>query len=195
MPAAERLGVYGGTFDPVHIAHLVAAVEARHALGLDRLLMVVAPDPWQKEGRVVAPAALRYEMLEAAVADVPGLEASAIELERRGPTYTIDTVEVLQANEPSPEVFLVVGADVASRIDTWHRANELRERVTLAIVERDGVVAAEPAGWRAQHVVMPRIDISSTDIRDRVAHGRPIDVIVPAGAVRVLRAHGLYTRP
>jgi nicotinate-nucleotide adenylyltransferase len=195
MPDSPRLGVYGGTFDPVHIAHLVAAVEARHALSLDRMLMVVAPDPWQKEGRVVAPAALRYEMVAAAVADVPGLEASDIELHRSGPTYTIDTVTLLQEQQPDAQIFLIVGSDVASRVDTWHRAEELRTGVTLGVVSRDGVGRVEPEGWHVQHVAMPRLDVSSTDIRARVACGRPIDVLVPAAAVRVLRAHALYTRP
>jgi nicotinate-nucleotide adenylyltransferase len=190
----RRLGIFGGTFDPVHIAHLVAALEARCALELDRMLFVVAPDPWQKQGRVVAPAALRYEMVEAATADLPGLEASRIELDRPGPTYTIDTVDALQQQDNWAEVFLVVGADVAASIDSWHRAHELRARVTLGVVTRDGNELGVPEGWRAEHVAMPRIDVSSTDVRARVADGKPIDVIVPSGAVRVLRAHGLYTR-
>src|SRR5262245_2675638 len=118
MANRRRLGVFGGTFDPVHIGHLAAAVEARHALQLDRTLLVVAPDPWQKRGSVVAPAGARFEMVEAAVADIAGLEASSIELERDGPTYTIDTVETLQAGDDTTDVFLVVGADVAANIDT-----------------------------------------------------------------------------
>jgi nicotinate-nucleotide adenylyltransferase len=195
MPAAQRLGVFGGTFDPVHIGHLAAAVEARSALGLDRMLLVVAPDPWQKHGLVVAPAEVRYEMVEAAVTDLPGLEASRIELGRDGPTYTIDTVEALQEGDSPPELFVVVGADVAATIDTWHRADDLRGRVTLAVVTRDGNDCVVPDGWRAQQVAMPRLDVSSTDVRRRVAEGRPIDVLVPSGAVRVLRSHDLYTRP
>jgi nicotinate-nucleotide adenylyltransferase len=194
MPAAQRLGVFGGTFDPVHVAHLFAAVEARSALALDRMLLVVAADPWQKHASVVAPAQVRYEMVEAAVADVPGLEASRIELDRVGPTYTIDTVEALQAGNAPPEVFIVVGADVAASIDTWHRADDLRRRVTLAVVTRDGTECVAPDGWRVQPVAIPRLDVSSTDLRKRVADGRPIDALIPSSAVRVLRAHGLYTR-
>jgi nicotinate-nucleotide adenylyltransferase len=189
----ERLGLFGGTFDPVHIAHLAAAVETRSALALDRMLLVVAPDPWQKHGEVVAPAALRYEMVEAAVADVPGLEASRLELDRGGPTYTIDTVEALAGDGVQRDVFLVVGADVANTIGTWHRADELRALVTLAVVMRDGRARTAPDGWKVEHVSMPRLDVSSTDMRARVASGRPIDVFVPSAALRVIRAHGLYT--
>jgi len=186
--------VFGGTFDPVHIGHLAAAVEARSALQLDRTLLVVAPDPWQKQGQVVAPASVRYEMVEAAVADVPGLEASRIELDRDGPTYTIDTVDALQSEAGARDIYLVVGADVASTLDTWHRVDELRRRVTLVVVTREGSARVEPDGWRVHQLVMPRLDVSSTDIRARVADGRPIDVLVPPAAVRVLRAHRLYTR-
>jgi nicotinate-nucleotide adenylyltransferase len=194
MPPVERLGLFGGTFDPVHIAHLAAAVEAQAALALDRTLLVVAPDPWQKHGEVVAPAELRYEMVEAAVADLPGLEASRIELDRRGPTYTVDTVEALASDGTKRDVFLIVGADVANSIHTWHRAADLRAMVTLAVVTRDSNAHVVPEGWRVEHVAMPRLDVSSTDVRDRVASGRPIEVLVPSAAVRVIRAHGLYTR-
>jgi nicotinate-nucleotide adenylyltransferase len=162
-------------------------------LQFDRTLLVVAPDPWQKQGEVIAPASVRYEMVEAAVSDVPGLEASRIELDRAGPTYTIDTVDALQSQDGARDIFLVVGADVAATLDTWHHADELRRRVTLAVVTREGSTRVEPDGWRSQQIVMPRLDVSSTDIRERVADGRPIDVLVPPAAVRVLRAHRLYT--
>jgi nicotinate-nucleotide adenylyltransferase len=189
----QHVGLFGGTFDPVHIAHLVAATHARDTLALDRTLLVVAPDPWQKRDRVVAPAAVRFEMVEAAVADLAGLEASRIELERDGPTYTIDTVEALQ-RDSAVEIVLVVGADVARTIGTWHRAEELRERVTLGVVTRNGNERVAPEGWRVEHVAIPRIDVSSTDIRERVARGGTVDVLVPAAALRVLHAHALYTR-
>jgi nicotinate-nucleotide adenylyltransferase len=190
----ERLGVLGGTFDPVHIAHLVAAMEARDQLALDRVLLVVARDPWQKAGQVVAPAEVRFEMVAAAVDGVAGLEASRVELDRPGPTYTIDTVVELEA--PQRELFLVLGSDAASRLETWKRAPELRERVTLALVCRGAEDDCDDRldGWRVVSVAMPLLDVSSTDIRARVAAGRPIDFLVPAPAVRVLREHHLYTR-
>jgi nicotinate-nucleotide adenylyltransferase len=193
VPALQRVGLFGGTFDPVHIGHLVAATHARDHLALDRTLLVVAPDPWQKHGQVVAPAAVRHEMVAAAVADLDGLEASRIELDRDGPTYTIDTVDALQ-RDANVDIVLVVGADVAATIDTWHRADELRDRVTLGVVTRDGNEHVAPDGWRMRHVPMPRVDVSATDVRARVANGGTVDVLVPSAALRVLRAHALYTR-
>jgi len=182
----------GGTFDPVHVAHLAAACEARQQLDLARVLLVVAGDPWQKHGTVVAPAAARLEMVEAAIDGVDGLEPCRLEIDRDGPTYTIDTIETLHASDR--ELFLIVGAAVAARMHTWHRADELRSRVTLAIIERgDGSPAERPKGWRCEPVDFPRLDISSTDLRRRVAAGASVDFLIPPPAVRVLRARGLYT--
>jgi nicotinate-nucleotide adenylyltransferase len=188
---AERLGIMGGTFDPVHVAHLAAASAARNQLGLTRVLLVVAGDPWQKHG-VVAPAEARYEMVAAAIEGVEGIEASRIELDRPGLTYTIDTIEQLRA--PGRELFLIVGADVAATLHTWVRVDELQRLVTLAVVNRDdGVVARPPAGWKTRRVTMPRLDLSSSDLRRRIAAGEPVEFLVPLPAVRVLRARGLYT--
>ncbi len=188
----ERLGVLGGTFDPVHVGHLVAATAARHHLALTRVLLVVAGDPWQKHGEVVAPAEARYEMVAAAIDGAEGLEASRLEIDRPGPTYTIDTIDALQS--PDRELFLIMGADVAGRIDTWHRVDELRDAVTLAIVGReDAPPTAPPDRWKAVPVPMPRIDVSSTSLRRRIAEGAPVEFLIPLPAVRVLRAHDLYT--
>jgi len=188
----ERLGVLGGTFDPVHVGHLVAATAARHHLELTRVLLVVAGDPWQKHGEVVAPAEARYEMVAAAIDGVEGLEASRLEIDRPGLTYTVDTIETLQS--PDRELFLIMGADVAAKIDTWHRVDQLRHAVTLAIVGReDAAPAAPPDRWNAVPVPMPRIDVSSTSLRRRIAEGAPVEFLIPLPAVRVLRAHDLYT--
>jgi nicotinate-nucleotide adenylyltransferase len=187
----ERLGILGGTFDPVHTGHLVAALEARNQLDLDRVLLVVAGDPWQKQGTVVAPAAARYEMVAAAIAGLDGLQASRIEVDREGPTYTIDTVEALAG--PGRRLFLVVGADVATRLDGWHRADDLRQAVTIAVVTRGDDEAPVVSGWNAEAVTMPRLDISSTEIRRRIPADAPIDGLVPPGAVRVIRSRRLYT--
>jgi len=186
----ERLGVLGGTFDPIHVGHLVAAVEARHQLALDRVLLVVAADPWQKHGRVVAPAADRYALVEAAVDGVDALEPCAIEMERDGPSYTIDTVEQLAA--PDRALFLVVGADLVPTLDTWHRVDDLRRSVTLAVVGREGGRLASVPGWDVCTVTMPRLDVSSTDIRRRIAAGAPIEFLVPTAAARLIRERGLY---
>ncbi len=176
----------------MHVGHLAAAASARYELQLDEVMLVVAGDPWQKHGAVVAPAAARYEMVEAAIEGVEGLTASRIELDRPGSTYTADTVAALRS--PDRELFLIVGADVAERIDTWVRVDEIRDDVTLVFVAREGnAPPATPPGWRAVQVTMPRLDVSSTDLRRRVATGAPIEFLIPAPAVRVLRAHDLYT--
>jgi nicotinate-nucleotide adenylyltransferase len=195
--SCERVGVLGGTFDPIHIAHLVAALGARHALGLDRVLLVVAGDPWQKRSTVVASAADRLAMARAAIDGLDGLEVSAIEVERAGPTYTIDTLRALTAADR--ELFLIVGDDVAARLDSWHEADAVRSAATLVVVARDleptALDPATSAGRGARvDVQIPRLDIASSDLRGRVARGEPIDVLVPSGAVRVIRERRLYTR-
>src|SRR5580704_8367478 len=129
-----RIGIFGGTFDPVHVGHLVAATWAREALGLDRVLMVVANVPWQKAGRrVVSAAEHRFRMVQAAVAGVAGLEVSRLEIDRGGPSYTVDTVGELLATTPSARPYVIVGADVATELETWQRVAELRAAVTLVV--------------------------------------------------------------
>ncbi|MGH8978656.1 MAG: nicotinate-nucleotide adenylyltransferase [Acidimicrobiia bacterium] len=188
----ERLGIFGGTFDPVHIGHLVAALEARHQLALDRVLFVVAREPWQKHGTVVAPAEARFAMVQAAVAGVEGFEASTIELTRGGPSFTIDTVEQLAADDR--HLFLIVGTDAAAGLDTWERAADLRRAVTIAVMDRATDIAPAPLpGWDHRFVSMPRIDVSSTAIRERIAVGGPIEILVPDAAIRVIRERHLYT--
>jgi nicotinate-nucleotide adenylyltransferase len=166
------------------------AVAARHQLALDRVLIVVAGDPWQKRDRVVAPAEVRYEMLVAALDGTEGLEPSRIELDRAGPTYTIDTVEQLAA--PDRELFLVLGSDVAAGLPTWHRVDDLRDCVTLAIVDRDDAPFPDPIDWRVVRVAVPRLELSSTDLRRRIAAGEPVEFLVPTPAARILHARGLY---
>ena len=192
-PPAERLGVFGGTFDPVHVGHLAAAVNARHALDLDRVLLVVANQPWQKHARAVTPAADRFDVVEAAVTGVDGIEASPVEVERGGPSYTADTLEELSAGHRGAELFLVIGADVADDLDSWERVDAVRELATLVVVNRPGVRPTKPlSGWKAVSVEIPALDISSTDLRARAANGRPLDFLVPEPAVRLIRQRGLY---
>ena len=188
-----RIGVLGGTFDPVHVGHLTAAVNVRHSLALDRVLLVVANVPWQKaELRPVSPAEDRLAMVEAAVADIPRLSASRLEIDRGGPSYTADTVDELDRLYPGADLFLVVGTDVVEQLPTWERVDEVRDRVVLAVVTRPGARRAPAPGWRVEHVEIPSLDISSTDLRARAADGRPLDFLVPAAAVRVIRQRGLY---
>ena len=191
--SGERVGVFGGTFDPVHAGHVVVATETRAQLGLDRVLLVVAGDPWQKRGRVVATAADRLALATTAVAGIEGLEVSAIEIERGEASVTADTLEALSA--PGRELFLVLGADAVANMPTWRRLDETRHLATVVVVERAGDVHSEPpgAGWRVERVSIPRLDISSTDLRDRLGDGRPIDGLVPTEVVREIHRRGLYT--
>jgi nicotinate-nucleotide adenylyltransferase len=188
--SSERVGVLGGTFDPVHIGHLAVAVAVRHALGLDRVLLVVAGDPWQKRGSVVAAADDRLAMTRAAVAGLEGIEASGLEVDRPGPTYTVDTLREL--SDAQRELFLIVGVDVAAGLDTWHRVDEVRAAATLVVVSRAGE-SRRDAGIPV-HVRVPRLDVSSSDLRHRIATDEPIDVLVPPEVVRVIRERRLYTR-
>ena len=176
------------------MGHLAAAVNVRHALGLDRVLLVVANIPWQKAGeRSVTDAEDRYAVVAAAAEGLEGIEASRLEIDRGGPSYTADTLRELAGGYPGAELFLVVGSDVVSDLQTWERADEVGRRATLVAVARPGVkVSPPPPSWRMEVVEVPALDVSSTDLRARVAAGRPIDVLVPAGAVREIRGRGLY---
>ncbi len=201
-PRAERLGVLGGTFDPPHVGHLGAARGCLSELGLDRVLFVVANDPWQKSPtRAVTPAADRLAMVEAAVAGVPGLAVSTIELDRGGPSYTVETVEALAAaaggrGEPAPEQYLIVGADVVATLSTWHRAGELAGLVTLAVVSRPGVKTPTAVpGWRVVVVSGTEVDLSSSAVRDRAEAGVSLTGLVPPGVEQYIAARDLYAVP
>lgn len=190
----QRVGVFGGTFDPVHNGHLAAAVNARRALGLDRVLVVPARDPWQKQDRQLARVADRLVMLEAAFDGVDGVEVCRLELDRPGPTYTADTVEELHAERPDDELFLIVGADAASDLATWDRPEVMRDLTTIVIVSRADIPEPGAPGptWRVEQVRIPPLAISSTDLRRRAAAGDPLDGLMPPAAIRCLRERGLY---
>ncbi len=193
----RRLGLVGGTFDPPHIGHLVAAVSVRDALALDEVWLVPAGDPWQKRGgRAITPGPVRLEMAEAAVADIPGLAVSAIEVRRPGASYTIDTVEELHRADPDLDVVVVLGRDAAAGVPTWHRYEELLARCTVAVVDRAGAPPLPPLpGAMVEAVAMPRVDVSSTELRARVAAGGRVDVLVPAAVVAVIERERLYRSP
>jgi nicotinate-nucleotide adenylyltransferase len=178
----------------VHVGHVVAAADTRAALELDRVLMVVAGDPWQKQGEVVAPAADRLAMVAAAVDGVDGVEVSTIEIERGEPSVTYDTLVALTARDR--ELFLVLGADAVRNMPTWRKLEETRDLATLVIVERAGDAHAEAPGpgWRVERVTIPRLDIASRDLRARLAEGRPIDGLVPPAVMRAIADRGLYNR-
>ena len=190
----RRTGVLGGTFDPPHIGHLLAALNVRHALDLDEVLLVVANDPWQKTAeRPVTPAADRLAMVQAAIEGLDGLVASDVEIGRGGPSYMVDTLAELAAADPDGERFLIVGADAAAGLLTWDRAEQLPGLATLVLVDRPGIECdAPPPGWPLRRVEIPRIELASTELRARVADGRPLDLLVPQGVWSVIRDRRLY---
>lgn len=199
MAADTRWGVLGGTFDPPHRAHRALAEAARDQLGLDRVLLVVAADPWQKRGDVEAPAVDRLAMAEALARGGEKIEASALEIERGGPSYTAETLEDLEA--PGRELVVVLGADAADRLDTWERSERVRELATIAVADRaagpDGFAVVDrlrAQGWRCEVVDLPAVDISSTEIRERRRRGEAVDDVVPPQVVRVIEERDLYTR-
>jgi nicotinate-nucleotide adenylyltransferase len=186
------VGVFGGTFDPPHVGHVAVAANVRWALGLDQVLLVVANEPWQKAHRPVSSAADRLAMVEAAVDGVPGVAASALEIERGGPSYTVDTLDELARHHPGAPLHVVVGADAAALLDTWERAADVRDRAGVVVVGRPGAADVLPPGWEATRVEVPLLDVSSTDLRARVADGRPLDGLVPPRVVVMIRERGLY---
>jgi nicotinate-nucleotide adenylyltransferase len=199
MSIARRVGLFGGSFDPVHNAHLALARSAVAALALDELLWIPAGAPWQK-ARVLAPAAQRAEMVRLAIAGEPRFRLEACELERSGASYTIDTVLELQQREPAAKWFLVLGQDQLARLHTWHRWRELVERVTLAVANRAGEAPRIPGELAVSHlalaeVPLPPMPISSTEIRERLAAGLDLAALVPAPVAGYIETHGLYRHP
>ncbi|HPU38861.1 MAG TPA: nicotinate-nucleotide adenylyltransferase [Microthrixaceae bacterium] len=190
---ARRIGLFGGTFDPPHIGHLVPAIRAAEQLSLDVVLMVVANVPWQKAGaRPISAAADRLAMVQAAVSGVERLEASDVEIRRGGQTFTIDTIAELRSSAPDDEIVVILGADAAAGLDTWQRPDDLRRECEIAVVDRPGAFAEVPDGFRVLRVEAPLLDVSSTDIRRRVAAGRSVRFLVPDGAVAILERRRLY---
>jgi nicotinate-nucleotide adenylyltransferase len=194
--AIRRLGLFGGTFDPPHVGHLVTAVNVRHTLDLDLVLLMVANVPWQKAGsRAITPAEDRLAMVEAAVADVAGLAASGLEIEFGGASYTADTLRVLGERYPDAELFTIVGDDAAAGLATWERWEEVLRMSRLVVVDRPGTpVSLDPAiDW--VRIEVPRLEVSSTDLRARFDDGRPLDYLVTDPVLDVIEARGLYQEP
>jgi nicotinate-nucleotide adenylyltransferase len=189
-----RLGVMGGTFDPVHVGHLVAASEVQHALELDRVLFVPAGEPWQKDAYTAAED--RFLMVTLATDGHPGFSVSRMELDRRGPTYTADTLETLKEFYGDVELFFIAGADAVQGLPTWIGFERLKPLADVVVVTRPGFEKSSmktTAEWPLLHFVdTPEIGISSTEIRDRVRSGRPIDFLVPDDVAGYIRDQGLY---
>ena len=189
-----RVGVLGGTFDPPHFGHLAVALEVRHRLRLDKVLMVVANDPWQKSALgPVTTAPARLEMVRAAVSGLEGIEASPLEIERGGESYMADTLAELRIANRDAELMLIVGSDAAQGLDSWKRSEELRALATTVVVDRPGRSGGRPPeGWPAIVVEVPALDISSCDVRARFGDGRPVEALVPQAVAELVRARGLY---
>lgn len=189
--------IFGGSFDPVHNGHLITAESAARELGAHRVLLIpAAVSPHKTASAPRASAADRLAMLKLAIQDSVAtnrgivFEVSEIELLRPPPSYTIDTVEALRAAEPGEKFILLIGADQIPKFDTWHRAAELRTLVEVAILARTGSELELPAGTRA--VAAPKVDVSSTEIRQRVAHGQAIEGWVPRAVAAYITQRGLY---
>lgn len=188
------IGVFGGTFDPPHNGHIAIALEVRHQLRLDTVLLVVANDPWQKSAvGSVTPADLRLELTRTAIAGIEGLEVSTVEIDRGGESYTADTLETLSADMAHAELFLLVGSDAAMGLDTWKRPEAVRALATTVVVDRGGRQGGRPPeGWPHRVIDVPALEISSSDLRARFADGRPVEALMPRETVDAVRRAGIY---
>ncbi|MCX4525825.1 MULTISPECIES: nicotinate-nucleotide adenylyltransferase [unclassified Streptomyces] len=193
-PVKRRLGVMGGTFDPIHHGHLVAASEVAALFHLDEVVFVPTGEPWQKSQRAVSPAEDRYLMTVIATASNPQFSVSRIDIDRGGPTYTIDTLRDLSALNVDADLFFITGADALAQILTWRNADELFSLAHFIGVTRPGHVLTDdglPEGG-VSLVEVPALAISSTDCRVRVANGDPVWYLVPDGVVRYIDKRELY---
>jgi nicotinate-nucleotide adenylyltransferase len=190
----KRIGLFGGSFDPVHVAHVALARTALDEQSLDEVRWIPAGRPWQKS-RELAPAKHREAMVRLAIEGEPRFKLERCELERSGASYTLDTVRELQTAEPGNEWFLIIGQDQYASLHTWLGWQKLLERVTLAVAGRPGTFAeVHPDVLRMPHraVALPMMDVSSTQIRQRVAPGQGIDTLVPPAVARYIDQHHLY---
>lgn len=189
-----RIGVMGGTFDPIHHGHLVAASEVSDRFALDQVLFVPTGEPWQKGNREVSPAEDRYLMTVVATASNPRFSVDRTDIERPGATYTVDTLRDLRARYPSAELFFITGADALDQILSWHKVEELFELAHFVGVTRPGYELGDehlPRG-SVTLVEVPALAISSTECRDRVRQGRPVWYLVPDGVVQYISKRCLY---
>jgi nicotinate-nucleotide adenylyltransferase len=189
-----RVGVMGGTFDPIHHGHLVAASEVQTLFDLDEVVFVPTGEPWQKDAASVSPAEDRYLMTVIATASNPRFTVSRVDIDRQGPTYTIDTLRDLRAQRPDAELFFITGADALAQILSWKDVDELWKLARFIGVTRPGHELTD-RGLPVNHVTLqevPAMAISSTDCRERVGAGHPIWYLVPDGVVQYIAKYHLY---
>jgi len=192
--ARRRIGVVGGTFDPIHHGHLVAASEVQSVFDLDEVIFVPTGQPWQKDDREVSPAELRYLMTVVATASNPRFTVSRVDVERPGPTYTIDTLRDLSQQYPGSDLFFITGADALAQILSWKAVDELFELAQFVGVNRPGHELSGD-GLPAERVSLmevPAMAISSTACRERVRAGEPVWYLVPDGVVQFIAKYRLY---
>jgi nicotinate-nucleotide adenylyltransferase len=193
----RRIGVFGGSFDPPHLAHLALARVARDALALDEVLWLPAGRPWQKGGRTQASGVQRAEMVRLLIDGEHGFTVDPRELHRPGPSYTADTLRELAEQYPGAALFLVIGADQLARLDSWHDADAIVRLATLAVAAREGQAAEPPASWAARPIVwrelpLPRIDVSATEVRRRLAAGESVSPLVGEAVAGYIDQQHLY---
>ena len=187
MSRSARVGILGGTFDPIHHGHLILARDALEQLGLDSVIFVPAAISPHKLARKPSDAEARLEMLGAAIAGEPNFCLDSMELERPAPSYTVETIEALKAREPGAEFVCLIGEDNVARLGTWHRFSDLSKMVQFAVLDRTGLKSAHP-----YPVIRRHLDISATDIRNRVARGQSIRYLVPPAVEKIIHERQLY---
>ena len=202
MSTSNILGVIGGTFDPVHHGHLIAAEYARYELGMNRVMFVPAGHPPHKQAEGISCWEHRYRMMELAIQENEYFEISPMENLRMGYSYTVDTIEYLKQTHPDSSVYFIMGADSLLTIDTWKDYRRLTQLCRFVVVTRPGyliqrthpaLVELPEAWWKTMcQVEIPAVDISSTNIRERVAAGKPIRYLLPMAVEQYIQDHNLY---
>jgi nicotinate-nucleotide adenylyltransferase len=188
------IGLFGGSFDPVHHGHLIVGQVAREKLGLELLRFVPAREQPFKRDRHQSSPDDRAAMLSLSIENAPGFALETAELNRPGPSYTVDTLTELRQREPDAELILLLGADAAAELPTWHEARRIPELARVVVFARPGT-AVPASGWISQRIEVPAVDISATEIRNRVRQGRPVRYWVPDAVAEYIATHRLYLDP